>query len=472
MKVRQVRLGFDDSYFTGPSVNPQWPATYIPEDVVPPISALWVDEGQEPDGYGFVADPAAAAASDVPLRADLGGDEGRPPGTSHEHPDRRDRGGLGGERPAGRDRRADPGGQRQPGRRGAGSPRRAGRAPGGLVPGRRGRGPRGAAAPRRTRRGGQLYDGSGLSRQDLLGTDTLAAVVRLVASRDHPELRQVLTGLPVAGFTGSLTYRFAQGSRRRPWPGAREDRHPDRGARAGRSRRRRDRCADGVRRGRRPGRAAQGARGTDADRPDRRRVGRVQVRRRVSTMSAERPSRPGMVDWDLAVRVGSRLVGEGPQVSRSEAVDAVEELRAGAARSTPLVREFTGLVATERTAPVLVVDRPGWVQAQRRRLRHRDRTADRQAPGEEGRTRPGDGGDRLPDHRRRARGDARASSAPRCSASSTPSTRSRASRGACCWSRPTSCTWSASCRPTPTTSGCGSASTRRPTGCSSPRSRG
>ena len=70
-----------------------------------------------------------------------------------------------------------------------------------------------------------------------------------------------------------------------------------------------------------------------------------------------------MVDWDLAVRVGSRLVGEGPQVSRDEAVEAVEELRAGADRSTPLVREFTGLVASERTAPVLVVDRPGWIQA-------------------------------------------------------------------------------------------------------------
>ena len=70
-----------------------------------------------------------------------------------------------------------------------------------------------------------------------------------------------------------------------------------------------------------------------------------------------------MIDWDLAVRVGSRLVGEGPQVTRSEAVEAVEELRAGADRSTPLVREFTGLVATERSAPVLVVDRPGWIQA-------------------------------------------------------------------------------------------------------------
>ena len=73
--------------------------------------------------------------------------------------------------------------------------------------------------------------------------------------------------------------------------------------------------------------------------------------------------RPPMVDWDLAVRVGSRLVGEGPQVTRAEAVAVVEELREGAERSTPLVREFTGLVATERTAPVLVVDRPGWIQA-------------------------------------------------------------------------------------------------------------
>ncbi len=81
-------------------------------------------------------------------------------------------------------------------------------------------------------------------------------------------------------------------------------------------------------------------------------------------MSAHGPSgRPGMIDWDLAVRVGSRLVGEGPRVSRTEAIDAVHELRVGAERSTPLVREFTGLVAGERTAPVLVVDRPGWIQA-------------------------------------------------------------------------------------------------------------
>ena len=73
--------------------------------------------------------------------------------------------------------------------------------------------------------------------------------------------------------------------------------------------------------------------------------------------------RSRMIDWDTAVSVGSRLAGEGPSVSSTEAADVVAELRAGAARSTPLVRAFTGLVAEERTAPVLVVDRRGWLQA-------------------------------------------------------------------------------------------------------------
>ncbi len=70
-----------------------------------------------------------------------------------------------------------------------------------------------------------------------------------------------------------------------------------------------------------------------------------------------------MVDWDLAVTIGSRVAGEGPQVTREVADQVVEELRDDADRSTGLVREFTGLVAEERTAPVLAVDRPGWIRA-------------------------------------------------------------------------------------------------------------
>ena len=70
-----------------------------------------------------------------------------------------------------------------------------------------------------------------------------------------------------------------------------------------------------------------------------------------------------MVDWGLAVSLGSRLAGEGPSTTRDEAARVVAELRAGANRSTGLVRDFTGLEAAAHTAPVLVVDRPGWIAA-------------------------------------------------------------------------------------------------------------
>jgi coenzyme F420 biosynthesis associated uncharacterized protein len=70
-----------------------------------------------------------------------------------------------------------------------------------------------------------------------------------------------------------------------------------------------------------------------------------------------------MVDWQLAVTLGTRVAGAGPEVTAEEAAATVAELRAGADRSTSYVREFTGLEAGERTAPVLVVDRPAWIQA-------------------------------------------------------------------------------------------------------------
>ncbi len=73
--------------------------------------------------------------------------------------------------------------------------------------------------------------------------------------------------------------------------------------------------------------------------------------------------RSTMIDWDLAVAAASRMSGAGPAITRDEAEDVVAELREGAERSTPLVREFTNLAAGRRTAPVLVVDRAGWIRA-------------------------------------------------------------------------------------------------------------
>ena len=59
--------------------------------------------------------------------------------------------------------------------------------------------------------GQAILDGSGLSREDRLAPDTLLSVIELAASDHHPELRSVVVDLPVAGFTGSLAYRFETG---------------------------------------------------------------------------------------------------------------------------------------------------------------------------------------------------------------------------------------------------------------------
>jgi D-alanyl-D-alanine carboxypeptidase/D-alanyl-D-alanine-endopeptidase (penicillin-binding protein 4) len=49
-----------------------------------------------------------------------------------------------------------------------------------------------------------LVDGSGLSPQDQITPNTLIRLIRLAAGPSRPDLRPVITGLPVAGFSGTL----------------------------------------------------------------------------------------------------------------------------------------------------------------------------------------------------------------------------------------------------------------------------
>jgi coenzyme F420 biosynthesis associated uncharacterized protein len=70
-----------------------------------------------------------------------------------------------------------------------------------------------------------------------------------------------------------------------------------------------------------------------------------------------------LVDWDLAVNTAQRLSRPGPEVSRDQARDVVDELRVSAAAAEPHVRAYTRLHAAAASAPVLVVDRRGWVRA-------------------------------------------------------------------------------------------------------------
>ncbi len=57
--------------------------------------------------------------------------------------------------------------------------------------------------------GARFADGSGLDRGDRVSAGLLAALLARAADPAHPELRSVLTGLPVAGFSGTLGGRYA-----------------------------------------------------------------------------------------------------------------------------------------------------------------------------------------------------------------------------------------------------------------------
>ncbi|MFF0889818.1 D-alanyl-D-alanine carboxypeptidase/D-alanyl-D-alanine-endopeptidase [Streptomyces sp. NPDC001046] len=61
-------------------------------------------------------------------------------------------------------------------------------------------------------KGAAFKDGSGLDRADRLTPGLLTALLAKAADPSHPELRPALTGLPVAGFTGTLTSRYTDGA--------------------------------------------------------------------------------------------------------------------------------------------------------------------------------------------------------------------------------------------------------------------
>ncbi len=205
----KVRVAYDDSLFTGPAENPNWRKDYVPDGVVSPITALWVDEGRDSSGFGRVADPSAEAADEFARALERAGIRvvGRPARL-----------------------RAEPGAPVLA--RATGAPlaqvvervlavsdneaaevlaRHVGLAVSG-----KGSSAAGTDAVVSTLRrlgvrtaGAEVYDGSGLSRKNRIDPDTLVDVLRLAASDDHPDLRPTVTGLPVAGFTGSLAFRFS-----------------------------------------------------------------------------------------------------------------------------------------------------------------------------------------------------------------------------------------------------------------------
>lgn len=210
----RVRLSYDDSLFGRPSVSPAWESSYVPEEVVAPITALMVEEGHDPgpDGeFQTLDDERVTQPSVVTTEMfaalleregiNVRGTPGK--GTSegsdiatHEGPS-----------VAAAVEYAIATSSNEVTEVLA---HQAGKAANGKATFEGGTTAVENALDQlgidasRTR----LHDGSGLARSDKIAAPVLRKVLQLAASDDYPELAYLLTGLPVGGFTGTGIDRF------------------------------------------------------------------------------------------------------------------------------------------------------------------------------------------------------------------------------------------------------------------------
>jgi D-alanyl-D-alanine carboxypeptidase len=213
--VRSVRLGYDTSLFSGPGMAPGWPNAYVTTGNVTPIESLEVDQGRltasgapedSDDPGNFRArtfTPASQAAQSFASLLSAQGIAVRgqvaqaaaprhgatlaavssPPLSEIVQQMLTESNNVIAENLARQVAIA------------TGRPASFSGAAAGEIAVLRGLGIRGTT---------RLVDASGLSPQDRIAPDVLVQLIRLAAATGQPGLRPVLTGLPVAGFTGTL----------------------------------------------------------------------------------------------------------------------------------------------------------------------------------------------------------------------------------------------------------------------------
>ncbi len=208
-----VRLGYDASLFTGPSASSHWEPDYVPDEVVAPISALWVDGGRPASGFGRVEDPPAAAAAVFARALERRGVTVTGPVLAATAPAAE--GELAVVTSAPLEQIAERVLETSDNEGAESLLRHVGLTVSGAASFRGGvagvRSVLGSLGVPLT--GARLYDGSGLSRENRLDPETLTSLLYVAADPSHPELRALLSGLPVAGATGSLGDRFTEEAR-------------------------------------------------------------------------------------------------------------------------------------------------------------------------------------------------------------------------------------------------------------------
>jgi D-alanyl-D-alanine carboxypeptidase/D-alanyl-D-alanine-endopeptidase (penicillin-binding protein 4) len=207
--IGAVTLHVDDSLFSGPRTAPGWQPSYLPSGVVAPVSALVVDEGRRRPGTSArVTDPALSAgqafarrlaAHGVRVTGTVGRGAAPADPTELAHVDSPPLSALVESMLA----RSDNDYAEALARHVAVAEQLPA-----TFAGVAAAIPRALTALDVDQEGLTVADGSGLSRSSRAPPQVLADVLRAAWGPDHPELRPIMSGLPVAGFSGTLLDRF------------------------------------------------------------------------------------------------------------------------------------------------------------------------------------------------------------------------------------------------------------------------
>ncbi len=200
-----VSLAYDDSLFSGPDASPRWPDTYVTQNIVTPVSALWVDQGVAPNGLRSRT-PAKAAASvfagllekrGISVKGDAEDAAAGPSATEIA----RVESGTVSQILESTIQHSDNQGAEVMLRQVA------------VAKGQPGTFDAGTAAVREiltaagiSTDGLELHDGSGLSRDNRIAPMTLAQTIRVAGG--NPATESLVSDLPIGGFNGSIYQRF------------------------------------------------------------------------------------------------------------------------------------------------------------------------------------------------------------------------------------------------------------------------
>ncbi|MFJ2032893.1 D-alanyl-D-alanine carboxypeptidase/D-alanyl-D-alanine-endopeptidase [Streptosporangium sp. NPDC087985] len=208
--ITKVTAAYDDGLYTGPRIAPTWKPNYVPDGEAAPVTALMVDEGRvAPGSRQRVSDPSRVAYDAfVSLLSKYGvsvaksGGRSRAPAAAKEIA-RVDSApvyalaeraltlsdndlsealarqvALKEGRPASFEGAAEAVGQ--------------------------------VLTRLKAAQGVQVFDGSGLSPKNRIAPAGLARLVAVAASPANPHLHPIVSGMPVAGFSGTLGHRFGK----------------------------------------------------------------------------------------------------------------------------------------------------------------------------------------------------------------------------------------------------------------------